>query len=308
MNQVQKGIFALIVANIIWGFASPIFKWSLTNIPPFTLAFWRFLPASIFLGIYLIITKQFAVPTLDKKHWFKLFFYSLTGITGNIIFFFLGLQRTLSINAPVIASAQPLMIFLVAPFLLGETVNKRKMIGMIVGTIGIAAIVLEPIYYHGLDGNFIGNLFLVLATTFAVMATLTGRKLFHDQNPLVLMFWAFVIGGLSFLPLAIYEFNSIPNLYQHIDIKGLIGILYGSIFSSAIAYTCFAYGLSKITASESSMFTYIDPVAGTILAFFMLHEPITIPFMIGSMLIFSGIYIAEHRIHYHPFGKLRLRN
>ena len=305
MNSVQKGIIALIVANIIWGFASPIFKWSLTNIPPYTLAFWRFFLASIFLGVFLDITKQFAFPKLDNKHWFKLFFYSLTGITGNIIFFFLGLQRTLSINAPVIASAQPLMIFLVAPFLLGETTTKRKIIGMIVGTIGIAAIVLEPIYYNGLDGNFVGNMFLVLATVFAVLSTLTGRKLFHDQNPLALMFWAFVIGGLSFLPLAIYEFGSIPDLYGQLDIKGLIGILYGSVFSSAIAYTCFAYGLSKITASESSIFTYIDPVAGTFLAFFMLHEPITIPFILGAALIFGGIFIAEKRFNYHPFHRLK---
>jgi len=305
VNSVQKGILALIIANIIWGCASPIFKWSLTNIPPFTLAFWRFFLASIFLGVYLIATKQCAIPTLNKKHWFKLFWYSLTGITLNIIFFFLGLQLTLSLNAPVIASAQPLLIFLVAPFLLDETVTKRKIIGMVVGTIGVAAIVFEPIYYNGLDGNFIGNLYLVLATVFAVLATLTGRRLFHDQNPLVLTFWAFIIGGLSFLPLATFEFGRNPLLYQAIDIKGFTGIAFGSVFSSTIAFSLFAYGLSKISASESSIFTYIDPVAGTILAFFMLHEPITIPFIIGALCIFGGIFIAERRIHYHPFHKLR---
>ncbi|MCJ7826142.1 DMT family transporter [Patescibacteria group bacterium] len=307
MSSVQKGILALIIANVIWGFASPIFKWSLTNIPPFTLAFWRFFLASIFLGIFLASTKQLEIPTLNKKHWFKLIWYALTGITGNIIFFFLGLQRTLAINAPVIASAQPLLIFLVAPFLLNEIVTKRKLVGMIVGTIGIAVIVLEPMYYVGIDGDLIGNLFLVLATIFAVLATLTGRKLFHDQNPLVLMFWAFLIGAITFLPLATYEFGSTPALYQQLDIKGLVGIVFGSIFSSAIAYSLFAYGLSKISASESSIFTYIDPVAGTILAYFMLHEPITIPFVIGAIFIFGGIFVAEGRIHYHPFHKLRTR-
>jgi len=305
MSSVQKGILALIIANVIWGFASPIFKWSLTNIPPFTLAFLRFFLASIFLGIYLVLTKQFAIPTLNKKHWFKLFWYALTGITGNIIFFFLGLQRTLALNAPVIASAQPLLIFLVAPFLLNEKVTKRKIVGMIVGTVGIAAIVLEPVYYVGIDGDLIGNLFLVLATVFAVLATLTGRKLFHDQNPLVLMFWAFLIGALTFIPLATYEFGYNPMLYQQLDGKGFIGIAFGSIFSSAIAYSLFAYGLSKISASESSIFTYIDPIAGTILAFFMLHEPITIPFVVGALFIFGGIFIAEKRIHYHPFHRLR---
>jgi drug/metabolite transporter (DMT)-like permease len=304
MNSVRKGIIALIIANAIWGFASPIFKWSLTNIPPYTLAFWRFFHASFFLGILLVVTKQMAIPTLNKKHWFKLFFYALTGITGNIIFYFLGLQRTLSINAPVIASAQPILVFMVAPFLLGESIKRRKIIGMVIGTLGIMAIVFEPIYYNGFDGNFIGNLFLVLATIFAILATLTGRKLFHDQNPLTLMFWAFIIGAISFFPFALYEYGHNTDLYMQIDIKGIIGIIYGSVFSSAVAYTCFAYGLSKISASESSIFTYIDPIAGTTLAFFMLHEPITIPFIVGSIFIFGGIFIAEGRIHYHPLHKL----
>ena len=35
-------ILALIITNVIWGAASPIFKLALTNIPPFTLAFIRF--------------------------------------------------------------------------------------------------------------------------------------------------------------------------------------------------------------------------------------------------------------------------
>ncbi len=304
MNTVQQGILALIIANAIWGFASPIFKWSLTNIPPFTLAFWRFFLAAIILGIYLRAKGELIIPRLTGRLWFKLVWYALTGITGNIIFFFLGLQKTLSVNAPVIASAQPLLIFLVAPFLLGETVRLRKKIGMVVGTLGIGAIVLEPLYYSGLDGDLVGNLYLVLATVFAVLATLTGRTLFRDRNPLLLMFWAFIIGFLSFLPLAVWETGSNPSLYALLDIKGLVGVGYGALFSSAAAYSLFAFGLSRISASESSMFAYIDPIAGTVLAYFMLHEPITLPFLIGSVLIFGGIFIAEGRINYHPIRKL----
>jgi drug/metabolite transporter (DMT)-like permease len=48
-------------------------------------------------------------------------------------------------------------------------------------------------------------------------------------------------------------------------------------------------------------------VAGTILAYYMLHEPITIPFMIGAFFIFGGIFVAEGRLHYHPFQKLKTR-
>jgi len=58
----------------------------------------------------------------------------------------------------------------------------------------------------------------------------------------------------SFLPLAIYEFGTIPHLYQSLDLAGYLGIAYGAIFSSAAGYTLYAWGLSKISASDAAVF------------------------------------------------------
>jgi len=303
MTPVQRGVLALIIANIIWGFASPIFKWSLTNITPFTLAFLRFFIATIIFGI--LLRKHLAFPITDKKDLKLLITYALTGITGNITFFFLGLQLTLAMNVPVIASSQPIMVFLFAYFFLKEKFKFNKALGMVIGTVGILAIVLEPIYFNGLDGNVFGNFLIVIATISGVVGMLTGRTIFQKYNPLVLTFWAFVISAISFLPPAIVENIQNPTIFTSLDIRGIVGIIFGSVFSSAIAYGLFSYGLSKIQASEASLFIYIDPIAGTILSYFMLHEPITIPFLIGAFFIFMGIFIAERRIHYHPIHKLR---
>ncbi len=303
MTPVQKGILSLIIANVIWGFASPIFKWSLTNIPPFTLAFLRFFIASILFAF--ILRKNLTMPITDKHDLRLLIVHALTGITANITFFFLGLQLTLAINVPVIASAQPIMVFLFASLFLKEKFKAKKVVGMIVGTIGILAIVLEPIYYQGLDGNALGNFFVVLATIGGAIGMISGRKIFQKYNPLLLMFWAFVIAAISFLPPAVVEYVKQPTLFQTLDIRGVAGIIFGSVFSSAIAYGLYSFGLSKVQASEASLFAYIDPIAGSILSYFMLHEPITTPFIVGAIFIFLGIYIAERRIHYHPFGRLR---
>jgi len=42
----MPGILAIIIAEVIWGAAPPIFKYSLQEVPPFTLAFIRFFTAS----------------------------------------------------------------------------------------------------------------------------------------------------------------------------------------------------------------------------------------------------------------------
>ena len=54
----MSGILAILIANIIWGAAPPVFKYALEGIPPFILAFIRFFSASliflpfIFKGFY----------------------------------------------------------------------------------------------------------------------------------------------------------------------------------------------------------------------------------------------------------------
>lgn len=303
LSTVQKAFLALIIANIIWGAAAPIFKLSLQNIPPFTLAFWRFFLGAVLLLV--LLRKNAALPLANHTDGVYLFLYAFLGITVNIIFFFLGLRLTYSINSPVIGSSQPILTLLFAILFLRERFQPRKFMGMLLGTLGILLIVLEPLLEVGIDGSVIGNIFLVIAAVAAVGQTIAGKKVLPRYEPFAFTFWSFVIGAASFLPLMIYELATIPHLYLSLDWRGFLGIVYGAIFSSTVGYGLYAWGLSKISATDTAMFTYIDPVIGTILAYVLLHEPITLPFLAGSALIFGGIFLAEGRLHYHPFHKLR---
>lgn len=304
LNTVQKAFLAFIIANIIWGAAAPIFKLALQNIPVFSLAFWRF-----FLGALILLAmlrKKARMPLKSKTDTWLLVWYALLGITINILFFFWGLQLTYAINSPVISSSAPILTLLFALLFLREKFILKKFLGMVLGTIGIVTIVLEPILERGVDGSITGNIFLVIATVAAVGQTIAGKKIVDKYDPVALTFWSFIIGSASFLPLAVFDVVKNPHLYQMLDWRGVFGVAYGAIFSSTVGYTLFAWALAKVSATDSSLFTYIDPIAGTILAYFLLHEPITGPFILGSVLIFGGILVAEGRLHYHPIRKLIL--
>src|SRR5258708_32548408 len=97
LSKTQKAILALILANLIWGAAPPLFKWSLENIQPFTLAFLRF-----FLGALIILPFCYKNLKIAKKNWLSFFLLAFIGVTINISFFFLSLQKTESINVPII--------------------------------------------------------------------------------------------------------------------------------------------------------------------------------------------------------------
>lgn len=295
----QKAILALIVANIIWGAAAPIFKLALQNISPFTLAFMRFFVAALFL-----LPLSFKHLKILKVDWFSLILVSVFGITINITFFFWGLLLAPSINAPIISSAAPVFIYLFSIFFLHEKNHPKVFLGTIVSLLGVLVIVVQPIISHGIDTQIIGNLFFIIATLGTVLHSVIGKKILDKYNPFAITFWSFLIGSFTFFPFFINEMVTLHPMAT-IDQRGLLGLFFGILFSSTAAYTLYHWGMKQIDVQEIGVFFYIDPIIAALIAIPLLGEKITGIFLFGSLLVFMGIFIAEGRLHYHPLHKLR---
>lgn len=298
-------VLALIITNIIWGAASPIFKLALQNMPPFTLAFVRFFFAGL-IFVYFVL-----------RHWQKLTwrqfiwicFGAFFSVTVNISFFFMALPKTESINAPIIASSQPIFLYLFSILILRERSHKRIFWGILVSFIGVMVIILSPLLMNGglslgaKESALEGNLFLVIATLGVVVETLIFKRILKEVNHYMVTFISFMFGALSFVPLMLMELQTWS--FASVDYRGWLGIIFGVVFSSAIAYALFNYGMSKINAQEIGIFSYIDPVIAVLLAIPLVHEYPTPYFYIGSFFVFAGIVLAEGRIHWHPVHRLK---
>lgn len=297
-------IFALIISNIIWGAASPIFKFALLNIPPFTLAFIRF----FFAGLIFLPLAVNKWQKLTLRQWLEVLLVGFFGITINISFFFLGLKKTESINVPVIASSGPVFIYLLSIIFLKEKPKLKVFSGMIIALFGVLTIILSPIFLDGrkfVIGVIEGNLFILLATLGSVFQTIIGRDILRKVNPSQVSAITFLFGSLTFLPFIPKELANWD--ISLLNLNGIVGIIYGVFFSSALAYSLFYYGVSKIKAQEVGVFTYLDPIIAVIVAIPLLGEFPNTYYFIGSFLIFGGIYLAEGRIHWHPLHKLNIK-
>lgn len=295
-------ILALIITNVIWGAASPIFKFALGNIPPFTLAFIRFFLAS-FIFLPLVIKKW------QKISFSDLFLACLAGffgITVNIAFFFLGLLKAPSINAPIITSSAPIILFLFSVIFLKERPKRTVFLGMFIALIGTLTIILSPFLLDGKKfvlGQFSGNLFFVLAMLGMVLKPIFNKKTSVRINVYQITFIEFIFGALTFLPFMFGELQKWS--FNQLDVRGLTGIIFGVFFSSALAYFLFNWGISKLPAQEVGIFYYIDPIIALLIAMPLLNEYPTIYYFFGAVLVFLGIFIAEKRLHYHPIHKIK---
>ncbi len=298
LSVIQKAIIALIISNLIWGAAAPIFKWSLMSTPPFTLAVLRFALATLIL-LPFVKDKLKVYP----KDFFALIIIALTGITINISFFFLGLEYSDSINAPIIASSAPLFIILFGFLFLKDKLRKKTILGGIIGLIGVLVIIVIPSIEQGFDISLLGNIFLVLSMFGSVVSAILIKKIIKRYDPLTLTFWAFLIGTIGFLPMFFDEIQRVGFL-PVVNAQVILGILFGAFLSSGVAYYLHMWALKYMPVEDVGLFIYMDPIVAVIIAYPLLGETPTIHFVIGSILVFVGIFIAEGRFHYHPLHKL----
>ncbi|MDE2588526.1 MAG: EamA family transporter, partial [Patescibacteria group bacterium] len=300
-NFVKLAVISFILSNLFWGGASPIYKWSFSDIHPFTLAFLRFFIPSVLIGIF-----GFKNLKIQLKHVPLLLAVSLCDITFNVGLFFIALQYTQSINGPIIGSAGPVFLILASMLMLKERPTRKMLFGNLIGLTGVLLIVVQPVLTQSSGENYssvIGNLLLIAATIAFALGTVFAKELRPYYSGISITFWSFALGSLTFLPLflnEVYKYGFLPNLSD----KGVYGLLYATVVSSTIAYFLYYWAIKYIHASETGIFSYTDPVVAVLIAGPLLNEHPTLIFFLGALMVFAGIYVAEGRLNYHPLHKL----
>lgn len=265
-------------------------KFTLTQIPLFSLITIRMTFASIILFPFVI--KHIKVAKADIK---TLILAAVFGTNLNLAFFFLGLKYSLAINASVILATTPIFTLILAQFFLKEKFTAKLLLGSVLAMLGVIFIVGVPILHLNLKST-IGNLALVASALAWVGHEIFSKKVLVKYSPVTVAFYTTAIGATIFSPLFIFELFQNPAWYNHVNFQGFLGLLYGILFASLIAYVCWQKGLSLTTAGEASFIFYLMPLSGILFSFILLKEKFPAFLTVGAMLILAGVILTEfHR-------------
>lgn len=293
MNSKNFAILAVILSTIIWGANVTVMKITLQSVPPFSLGFIRFFGASLLFLPFLfgkVRLKDLSPIVLAT---------GLIGITGTLSLFFLGLRLTTALNAGIITSFSPLLILIFAHILLKEKMRRNILLGGLLGILGIGIIIGKD-FSQKFVLSPLGDFLILLSIFGSVFYSIFSKKISKNHSPMHTTFYVLLIGGLGFLPGAIWEWQINPSWMEKLPSTAVFGILYAMLFSSLIAHTFWQWGLSRMDAAKVGAFNYLEPIVTTITAVLILSERITSAFIIGGLFIFSGLIIAEVHRHHHP--------
>lgn len=287
---------AQLLASIFWGTAAPIVKLALQEIHPSTFIFLR-------MTLSLIILFPILLPRLKKS---RIKFQDLPmvivcgflGITINIGAYFLGLSKTTVIDSSVIMATTSIFTSIAAYLFLKEKINRNIIIGTLLSLGGILIIMFQSIVENGFlkFENLIGNLIIFVAMLGWVAYTILNKEIAKKYDTLVLIYYSFIIGAISFLPFAFKDIVN-PVFYQNLTPFLIFAILFETIFATIGSYLLFVWGIKYISASAAGVISYVNPIAAILISVLLLNEKITMPFVIGALFIILGIFFVEIKKH-----------
>lgn len=303
MPAQTLGFIAHIIANASWGIAAPIVKVALNTLSPATFIFMRLVLALLILTPFTV--KRLKNQRFEKSDWPKIFLFAILGITLNIGLYFWGLSYTSVIDTSVISSTTSIFTALAAYLFLKEKISRVVSIGIVLSFAGTVVIILQPILEQGLfhTQNLFGNILILLATWAWVAYTLLNKEISQKYDSMVLTYLSFSIGALTFLPFAAKDiFN--PNFYHELTPFLTFAILFETIFATVITYSLFTWGMKYVSATAAGVISYINPIVAILASIIFLGEKLTISFVIGTIFVMCGLFLAEARHPRHPLHRL----
>ena len=227
---------------------------------------------------------------INKKDWTRFALCALSGIAINQLLFLKGLSLTYPIHASLLMLTTPILITIIAAWILKERLNVNKSIGLVLGITG-AIVLITGKESSGFGSNVLtGDIFIILnAISYTIYFVLV-KPLMLKYDPVVVIRMVFTIGFFMILPFCWQEFTEVPwKLYDIKDYSLLALIVFGGTF---LAYLFNVYGIKILGASMAGTYIYSQPVFAAAIAIIFLGESLSLYKIVAAAFIFAGVYLA----------------
>jgi len=291
-RNFYTGVSLAVLTTIIWSGNYVIARGISNEVPPVSIAFYRWALASLCIAP-LAFKKFNQEKTIIRQHKLYFLWTALTGVSIFNTFIYLAGHYSSAINLALIATTSaPVFITLMAAIYLKEKISRLRLIGMIICILGILFLLsggsLQTLAHLSFGKGDI--LILISAFTFAIYNILV-RKKPAGISPLVFLFTIFTVGTLCLLPFYIFEALHQPPIKWNTNI--LLIILYLGIGNSIIAFFCWNAAIQKLGAAGTGLFGNLIPIFSTIEAVLFLHESFLTIHLISGVMVICGLVIAN---------------
>ncbi|MCW9096942.1 MAG: DMT family transporter [Ignavibacteriaceae bacterium] len=280
----------LIFAVLFWSGNFIVGRGIHNEIPPMTLAFWRWAVALLIILPFSLghIVHQFDIIRRNLK---ILTVLAILSVTNFSIFIYIALKLSTATNTVLINSMIPIFIVMVSWLGFKEQITLRQSIGIAISLAGLIFIIANGNLSTLISVRFSkGDLWTICAGISWALYSVLLRKCPIELNSLSFLATLIIIGTLFISPFYIWEMSTGKTM--NISQASIGSIVYVALFASILAYIFWNKAIQIIGANKTGIFIHLMPVFSIILAIIFLDEKLRGYHIKGTILIFSGILLT----------------
>ncbi len=274
-------------AVLAWGITPAITAIQVSEIPALQAGLMRsvFAVPPALLCIYFM---RLTVPR-DVATWGWLMLAGFAAFCGFPILFTLGIARTSTAHAALILACMP-----VVSGALGALLDRRMpLTGWFMGA--AVALIGEAILITSRDSSgeatLSGDLLCITAAVISGSGYVAGSRATAKIGTWSTTFWGVAIVGMVQVPVLIWVSDA--ETWAAIGYVGWTSTLYMVMFSTVLAYAAWYWALNHGSVVRIAPVQFAQPVVSLVFAVVLLSEVITVPIIISTVMILSGIVLAS---------------
>src|SRR6266536_6041880 len=288
----------LLLTMFLWGLAWPVGRLLATNLPPVSIAVLRYaIVVPVLFGILRVKGQSLRI---ERKCIVNLVVMGVFSTTLYQIFFLYGVKYAAASDDSLVIGIGPVLIAIMASFVLKERLTWTKIAGFASGLAGIITISILSPNTQVLNRPLGVALVFGGATAYALYTVILRRFFSRNradnhgpqQSSLSILSWISLFGWFFLIPFSLLES---PWTYTW-DAGSWLGILYLAILSTVVGYFLYIEGVSKIGAGRSGVFGNLVPVFGVLTSFLLLGENLSPWTAVSFLLILAGVLLVNRQV------------
>lgn len=284
MNATVLYIILLVFTITTWGYSWVLMKMGLEYSGPFSFAAWRCAIGAAAMIIYLLF-RPVKWPDLKAlPDYIAIGLFQTTFMFGLMLY---GMQFVSAGKTSVLLYTMPIWTILLVHFYLKEDINRRKWIGVALGTFGVVCILGWDTITNQNRAVLIGELLILAGAVSWAVSNIWIKKRMVGHNVYTMSGLQLAFGAIGLAILAAPTeglFNVDWNTHS------LYILVFTGVIASAVDFTIWFYLLKKMDINILTFSSMLVPVFGLLFDWLLLGNDLDPGIIVGGLLILAGIY------------------
>jgi drug/metabolite transporter (DMT)-like permease len=290
-RDAHLALIAAAITVLLWASAFVVIRSAGSHFSAGPLALGRLLVGLLALGVTSLIRRQGWPPRAAWRGiiiagvlWFGVYFVTLNW----------GEEKVDAGTASMLVNIGPILIALLSGWLLKDKLPPRVLAGLVISFAG-AAVVGFSISGKG-AAPVVGVLLCLAAAVSYACGAVAQKPALRHASALQVTTFACLVGSLVCLPFA----GQLITQVGRAPLSANLDIVYLGLFPTALAFTTWAYALSRTTTTKMGATTYLVPAVTILLAWVFLGQVAAWLSLAGGAACLVGVAVTRSKKRVSP--------